>query len=552
MNDSLPQTREPRPRLPVSLSEHYEPEFDSLAERLLELAQIRSADELVQRLVFRQAERPHVALARLWLVADGDRCATCPMRPRCPDRSRCLHLVASAGRSQTGADWASLEDPAARRIPLGVELAGRVAARGEGCVVKDLARSPDPQVAAAWAMAEGIRGVDAQPIRREGPVVGVLALFTRIPTPARGPAWVRVFADHVAVALANAHAFDEIERLRARLETENNDLRRQVNDSRALVDIVGQSAGLQRLLRQIEMVAPTDATTLIVGESGTGKELVAREIHRRSRRKGHPLIRVNCASVPRDLYESEFFGHARGAFTGAIRDRAGRFEAAEGGTLFLDEVGEIPLELQGKLLRVLQEKQYERVGEERTRSVDVRIIAATNRDLRTDVAAGRFRQDLYYRLNVFPIEVLPLRERPDDIPILARHFLEQAARRLGCTLPPFTEYHADLLRAYAWPGNVRELQNVVERAAILAQDGSLHFELPATSGPAPVAGQPADAHHGVFTEVQMRHLERENIHTALLQCHWRIHGPDGAAMRLGLKPSTLVSRMKKLGLKRPA
>lgn len=536
----------------MHFSDNYQPEFDSLAERLLELAQIRSSEELLQRVVLRQVERPHVALARIWLIAAGDACAECPMRPRCPDESRCLHLVANAGRSQTGADWTALDDPACRRVPLGVELAGRVAARGEPHVVKDLAQSPDPHVPAGWAAAEGIRGVDAQPIRGPGPVIGVLALYTRIPTPARGPAWVRVFADHIAVALANARAFEEIERLRSRLETENNDLRRQVHDSRALVDIVGQSAGLQRLLRQIEMVAPTDATVLIVGESGTGKELVAREIHRRSRRRAGPLVRVNCASVPRELYESEFFGHARGAFTGAIRDRTGRFEAAEGGTLFLDEVGEIPLELQGKLLRVLQEKQYERVGEERTRTVDVRIIAATNRDLRADVAAGRFRQDLYYRLNVFPIAVLPLRERPDDISILARHFLAQAARRLGTTLPAFTEKHAQMLLAYGWPGNVRELQNVIERAAILAQDGALRFDIPGAEQVSPLVTPSPPAAGGVLTEAQMRRLEEENILTALHRCHWHVHGASGAAALLGLKPSTLVSRMKKLGLQRPS
>ncbi len=535
----------------MHLSETYQPEFDSLAERLLELAQIRSSEELLQRVVQRQAERPHVALARMWLIADGDACASCPMRPRCPDRSRCLHLVASAGRSQTGAEWCVPDDPECRRVPLGIDLPGRVAARGEAHVVKDLSEAPDPHVDAAWAAAEGIRGVDAQPIRGPGPVIGVLALYTRIPTHARGPAWVRVFADHIAVALANARAFEEIERLRSRLEVENNDLRRQVHDSRALVDIVGQSVGLQRLLRQIEMVAPTDATVLIVGESGTGKELVAREIHRRSRRRAGPLVRVNCASVPRDLYESEFFGHARGAFTGAVRDRIGRFEAADGGTLFLDEVGEIPLELQGKLLRVLQEKQYERVGEERTRTVDVRIIAATNRDLCADVAAGRFRQDLYYRLNVFPIEVLPLRQRPDDIPILARHFLAQAARRLGTTLPAFTEKHAQMLLDYAWPGNVRELQNIVERAAILARDGDLHFDIPGSTAVVrpPTSSLPPAG--GILTEAQLRRLEEENILTALHRSHWHVHGPSGAAALLGLKPSTLVSRMKKLGLRRP-
>jgi transcriptional regulator with GAF, ATPase, and Fis domain len=313
---------------------------------------------------------------------------------------------------------------------------------------------------------------------------------------------------------------------------------------------------MQRLLRQIEMVAPTDATVLILGESGTGKELVAREIHRRSRRNNRPLIRVNCASVPRELYESEFFGHAKGAFTGAIKDRAGRFEAANGGTLLLDEVGEIPLELQSKFLRVLQEKQYERVGEETTRTVDVRIIAATNRDLHREVEEGRFRQDLYYRLNVFPVEVPPLRERNDDIPLLAMHFLEQAAQRLHLPMPRFTEAMARRLQSYAWPGNVRELQNATERALILAQKGTLHFDLPdAELSETPRAPQPGVGEPGaveILTEAEMLQRDKQNLIAALNKASWKVHGDGGAAELLGVKPTTLISRIKKLGLKRPA
>jgi transcriptional regulator with GAF, ATPase, and Fis domain len=318
---------------------------------------------------------------------------------------------------------------------------------------------------------------------------------------------------------------------------------------------VGASTALRQILRQVEMVAPTDATVLILGESGTGKELVAREIHQHSHRAERPLIRVNCASIPRDLYESEFFGHARGAFTGALKDRAGRFEAADGGTLLLDEVAEIPPELQSKFLRVLQEKQYERVGEEKTRSVNVRIIAATNRNLKQEVAEGRFRQDLYYRLNVFPIEVAPLRERPGDIPLLAAHFLEQAARRLKLRLPRLTAAHVAELQSYDWPGNVRELQNVIERAVILAQNGGLHFDLPVAGrpvtlpAPAPDAAVPAEA-GTILTEAELRRREQTNVLAALNQAGWKIHGPGGAAELLGLKPTTLISRIKKLGLKR--
>src|SRR6201987_3904541 len=255
-------------------------------------------------------------------------------------------------------------------------------------------------------------------------------------------------------------------------------LRKPGRTANADSEIIGQSPVWRQTMKQIEMVAPTDATVLILGETGTGKELIARDLHRRGRRKDKPLVRVNCASIPKELYESEFFGHARGAFTSAIRDRVGRFEAAAGGTLFLDEIGEIPLELQGKLLRVLQEKCYEREGEDKTRRADVRIVVAPNRDLKTEVAAGRFREDLYYRLNVFPINVAPLRERKDDIPLLAKHFIELSVKELGCPTPRLTPAGIETLQGYVWPGNIRELRNVIERAVILAQGGALDFDLP--------------------------------------------------------------------------
>src|ERR1700720_3294706 len=242
-------------------------------------------------------------------------------------------------------------------------------------------------------------------------------------------------------------------------------------------EIVGKSAALRQVLQEVKLVAPSDATVLILGETGTGKELIARAVHQSSRRSDKPLIRVNCTSIPKELYESEFFGHARGAFTSAIRDRAGRFEAANGGTLFLDEVGEIPLELQAKLLRVLQEKSYERVGEDRTRHADVRIVAATNRDLQREVAAGRFRQDFYYRLNVFPLTVAPLRDRKEDIPLLATHFIDLSVKEFGCARPILTRLGVEILQKYNWPGNIRELRNVIERAAILAQGGPIAFDV---------------------------------------------------------------------------
>ena len=318
-------------------------------------------------------------------------------------------------------------------------------------------------------------------------------------------------------------------------------------------EIIGQSTAWRQIIRQIEMVAPTDATVLILGETGTGKELIARELHRRGRRKDKPLVRVNCACIPKELYESEFFGHARGAFTSAVKDRIGRFEAAAGGTLFLDEIGEIPLELQSKLLRVLQEKSYERVGEDRTRHTDVRIVAATNRDLKKEVAAGRFREDLYYRLNVFPIKVAPLRDRQEDIPLLAEHFIELAVKELGCTLPRLTRAGIETLQCYTWPGNVRELRNVIERAAIFARGGALEFDLPVTGiDQMPSSPEESIGHEQEYlTDAEMRRRERENLFAVLRKTGWRIKGVDGAAELLGVKPTTLISRIEKMGLKRP-
>ncbi len=349
-------------------------------------------------------------------------------------------------------------------------------------------------------------------------------------------------------------AEEEIDRLRHQLELENAYLHEEVLGARAYGDILGTSPAIENILRQIEMVGPTDASVLITGESGTGKELVARGIHRLSRRGARALIKVNCASIPKELYESEFFGHVKGAFTGAVKDRAGRFQLADGGTLFLDEIGEIPLDLQSKLLRVLQEGTFERIGDEKTRSVDVRIIAATNRDLKEEVRARRFREDLYYRLNVFPIEMPPLRSRREDIPQLAAHFVEVAANNLNRPRPRLTKRNIQDLKSYPWPGNIRELQNVIERAVITARSGKLGLFEPAGAQPTPAgdaAGFPEDAGEpGILTDDEMKERERQNLLCALARCNWKIAGPGGAAALLRMKPTTLHSKIKKLGLKR--
>lgn len=312
--------------------------------------------------------------------------------------------------------------------------------------------------------------------------------------------------------------------------------------------ILGNSPVLKKVLAQIEMVAPTQAGVLVLGESGTGKELVARAIHERSPRAKAALVRVNCASVPRELFESEFFGHVRGAFTGAVKDRVGRFELAHGGTLFLDEIGEVPLELQSKLLRVLQEGQFEKLGEDRTRTVDVRIVAATNRDLEAEIKAGRFRQDLYYRLSVFPIELPPLRDRIEDIPILAEQFIADSARKIGIPIPRLLPSHITELQSYDWPGNVRELQNILERAVIRARDGRLELGLrvpPTSRSPLKKLSASAPAASGTIADIKQHELAL--IEEALSKTRGKIYGPDGAAALLGMKPTTLSSRIHRMG-----
>src|SRR5690242_5296346 len=398
--------------------------------------------------------------------------------------------------------------------------------------------------------AEGVTGFGGQPLVHRGEVLGVLGVFARGAVGLDCMDWLRAIADGAAAAIATARAFERIEDLTRRLEQENEYLREEVTRAGAFGELIGRGPALEALARQIDLVAPTDAAVLILGESGTGKELVAREVHRRSGRSARPLIKVNCAAVPGELYESEFFGHARGAFTGALRDRAGRFELADGGTLFLDEVGEIPPELQAKLLRVLQEGELERVGEEHTRKVDVRLIAATNRDLWAEAEAGRFRQDLFYRLSVFPVELPPLRKRPEDVPLLAEHFLAVAARKLGRPKPRLTLANVQALQRYPWPGNVRELQHVIERAAILSDGARLAIDLPAggedrPARPAPPAGPAADR---VLTDAEVRKLEADNIRAALERANGKVSGPGGAAEMLGMKPTTLASRMKALGV----
>jgi PAS domain S-box-containing protein len=341
-----------------------------------------------------------------------------------------------------------------------------------------------------------------------------------------------------------------LQKEKARLEAQNAYLYEEILTDYNFGAVVGESPALRKVLEQTQLVASTGASVLISGESGTGKELIARAIHEQSPRKGRVLIKVNCSAIPDSLFESEFFGHVRGAFTGAVKEKPGRFELADGGTLFLDEIGEVPLAMQAKLLRVLQEQEIERVGDTCTRKVDVRIVAATNRDLMKEVDRGRFRQDLFYRLNVFPIALPPLRERREDIPLLAAHFARKSARQMGRPTPQITIATMRELASYDWPGNIRELQNAVERAVIVSRGGPLQFELPEPKpvvvtevAPARLAAQPT-----LLTREELKRQERDNIVRALKQSNGKVFGPGGAAELLGMKPTTLASRIRALGL----
>ncbi|NNL86210.1 MAG: sigma 54-interacting transcriptional regulator [Myxococcales bacterium] len=530
----------------------FELSFESVRGLLLELARERSLDALLDLVVQRLAKHPDVALARVWLVLEGDICASCPMQDDCLQNVPCLHLVASAGQSkaQPDADWSRL-DGDFRRFPIGKRKVGSVAATSEAICVEDASRDATWIARPAWAKREGILGFGGQPLIYHGEILGVLGVFTRSRFGSEPLGSLRMLADHAGAAIANARAFREITHLRDQLELENEYLRDEISDAQAFGEILGQSPAIRRIGEQIDQVAPTDATVLILGESGTGKELVAHELHRRSERADRPMIRVNCASIPKELYESEFFGHVKGAFTGAVKDRVGRFAAADGGTLFLDEVGEIPLELQSKLLRVLQEAQYERVGEDQTRTADVRIVAATNRNLAREVKDGRFREDLFYRLNVFPIEVPALRDRLEDVPLLAEQFLERATQKLKRRARLSDANLAELQR-YTWPGNVRELQNAIERAVITAKHGAASFHLPGVEQADAQTATDASEGSDILTESAIRELERNNLLAALTRADWKIYGDDGAAALLGMKPTTVASRIERLGLKRPS
>jgi formate hydrogenlyase transcriptional activator len=359
--------------------------------------------------------------------------------------------------------------------------------------------------------------------------------------------------NQVAIAAENALAFGQIRELKDQLSKEKLYLEDEIRTEMNFAQIIGNSASLRRALKHVETVAPTDSTVLIYGETGTGKELIARGIHDLSPRRAKPFVKLNCAAIPTGLLESELFGHEKGAFTGAIAQRIGRFEVADGGTIFLDEVGEVPLELQTKLLRVLQEREFERLGSSRTLRTDARLIAATNRDLEAMVGEQKFRSDLFFRLNVFPVHVPALRERQGDIPLLVRHFTQQLSRRMNKVIETIPSATMDALCRYHWPGNIRELQNVIERAVILSAGPALSVDVadlkfPKVNYPEERAASPKSANGALHDALE--ETERQQIVRALKQSNWVVAGPNGAAAHLGMKRSTLQLRMHKLGIAR--
>jgi transcriptional regulator with GAF, ATPase, and Fis domain len=473
------------------------------------------------------------ALARIWLFGPGDLCAECMQAPHCANRASCLHLVASAGLSERLCG-------AYRRIPTGTLKVGRIAETRNPVCTNDLIE--DPLIAdKEWVRREGLRSFAGYPLAFRSEVFGVLAMFARRTLSQTEFDCLGLFAAQAAVAIKNARLLDEVSQLSSRLQAENTYLKDELRAEQPS-GIVGESVALRRVLAEIESVAPTHSTVLLLGETGTGKELLASALHDLSPRRGRAFVKVNCAAISPSLIESELFGHEKGAFTGALQRRVGRFELAHGGTLFLDEIGELPLDAQAKLLRVVQEREIERIGGTKTIQIDVRIICATNRNLETEVLEKRFRHDLFYRLKVFPIHVPPLRERRDDIPLLVNAFVRTLGKQLGHVPAGVDETALALLCSYHWPGNIRELHNVLERAVILARGRAIRPEdlpdlnVPSDAGDSPVEGA---------LKPRVDSFERSLIEEAL-----RTSGGNQseAARHLHVSRATLSYKMKAYGL----
>jgi transcriptional regulator with GAF, ATPase, and Fis domain len=509
------------------------------------VATAESLEVVLQSIAAALVEQADATNSRIFLALTEDECPVCHSRPAggtgSPMYERALHCVASAGQTD--------EEGIPHRVSLDSELPPAIQWRlREPILIDEWGQFERFGVAPGTLQMWGKMGINSAAgysLEFRGEQLGTIGFLARRRITTEEFALLGIFADQAGLAIRNAQLYREIERYRDRLELENAYLQEAIAEARGFEGIVGESPALRAVLRKVQQVAPVETTVLLTGETGTGKELIARALHQGSPRRDRPLIKVNCGAIPQGVVESELFGHERGAFTGALQRRTGRFELADKGTLFMDEVGDLPLDTQVKLLRVLQEHEFERVGSQRTQQVDVRVVAATNRDLAQEVAEQRFRADLFYRLNVFPIRVPPLRERPSDIPLLVRHFLAQFQRKLAKPLKGVTPESLGRLERYGWPGNIRELQNVLERACVLSPGPVVEIaeELQARE-PEPSDG----AGVAPYVIVTLEENERMHIRQALAVSGGRIHGPDGAAALLAINPSTLRSRMKKLGI----
>jgi formate hydrogenlyase transcriptional activator len=445
-------------------------------------------------------------------------------------------------------------------IPREASPAGRAIAEGRTIVSRGEELDQYPSEVVRLLRAEGLQAICCIPLTNRGRTFGTLNLASRR-TGVFSTAdieLVQQVAAQIAIAVENALAFKQIDALKDKLAEEKLYLEEEIRSAFNFEEIIGDSPAIRRALAQVELVAPAGTTVLILGETGTGKEVIARAVHNLSPRKERTFVKVNCAAIPSGLLEAELFGHERGAFTGAINQKIGRFELADRGTLFLDEIGDIPLELQPKLLRVLQEQEFERLGSNRTQRVDVRVVAATNRDLSRLVADKEFRSDLYYRLNVFPIQIPALRERREDVPLLVRYFVQNFSRRLNKTVEYVPVEAMDALVNYDWPGNIRELENLIERAVLLSPGKELRVPLSELKPSTLSANGNVSADLSLFALspssipiTTLEEAERQHILRALRQTEWRIAGPKGAAAILGLKRTTLQARMRKLGVRRP-
>jgi formate hydrogenlyase transcriptional activator len=528
-----------------------EPRADARIEMLRGITrQMATAEDLetvLQSITNALVDQGQAVLARIFLLMDDHECAICRRRIEAGEQKaaneRVLHLVADKG-SPPGTSGVFHRIPLDSKLPAAEMQRTRQAVRIEDWHTIDQFVN-DPRIAPLWESL-GVVGIAGYPLEVHGEILGSIGyLAQRAITPEEFEV-LGIYADQAALAIKSAYLFQELARHKDRLQVENEYLQDEIRVDRGFDNIIGQSSALRAVLRKVQQVSAVETTVLLTGETGTGKELIARAIHEGSPRKDRPLIKINCGAIPQGVIESELFGHEKGAFTGAIQKRIGRFELADKGTLFMDEVGELPLDTQVKLLRVLQEQEFERVGSTKPMRVDVRLVSATNRDIEKEVAEARFRADLFYRLNVFPIRVPPLRERPGDIPVLVDYFLAQFQRKMAKPLRSVDEKSMNQLQRYAWPGNIRELQNVLERACVLATGPVVSIGETLRAAPGTI---PADGIATTLPPLQkLEDSERAHIRRALAAAGGRVHGASGAAELLGINPSTLRSRMQKLGI----